>query len=76
MHQLSTVVWIRNDFFSDLVRVPTFQLLSDPDPFTDPKGIFFSNILNINFTFVFPSCDCVRLFLREIIFLTKKNLYF
>ncbi len=36
-----TVLWIRNDFL-------------DPDPVSDPTRIF-SNILNINFTFVFPT---------------------
>jgi hypothetical protein len=54
---------------------PTFQLVSVlyPDP----------NIPNINFTFVFPSCKCVRLhfmtrykLFRELFFLIERNLYF
>ncbi len=41
---------------------PTFQLVSDPDPdpVSDPTYIF-SNILYINFTFVFLPSKCVRL---------------
>jgi hypothetical protein len=42
-----------------------FQLVSDPDSISDPT-LIFSNILNINFTFVFPCRKCVRL---HIIFL-------
>ncbi len=42
----------------------TFQLVSDfypdPEPASDPTWSF-SNILKINFTFVFPSWKCVRL---------------
>jgi hypothetical protein len=35
---------------------------------------FFSNILDINFTFVFPSCTCVRLhIMRRYKHLGKKN---
>ncbi len=33
---------------------PTFQMVSDPTS-------SFSSVFNINFTFVFPSCNCVRL---------------
>jgi hypothetical protein len=45
-------------FFSDpyLDPDPTFQLVSDPSP--DPNE-FFSNILNIIFSFAFPSSKCV-----------------
>jgi hypothetical protein len=32
----------------------------DPDPVSDPSWIF-SNIVNINFIFVFPFCKCVRI---------------
>lgn len=32
----------------------------DPDPVSDPT-LIFSNILDINFTFVFLPCKCVRL---------------
>jgi hypothetical protein len=32
----------------------------DPDPTFQLVSINFSNILNINFTFVFPACKCVR----------------
>jgi hypothetical protein len=35
---LSTVFWIRNVFFSG--QDPALQLVSDPDPFTDPAGFF------------------------------------
>ncbi len=70
-------------FFSD--PNPTFQMVSDPyldpDPVSDPT-LFFSNILNINFTFVFPSCKCVRLhimtrykLLRKLFYI-KRNIYF
>jgi hypothetical protein len=38
---------------------PTFHSDPDPDPVSDTT-IIFSNILNINFTFVFPSYKCVR----------------
>jgi hypothetical protein len=42
----------------------TFQLVSDPDLVSDPT---FSNILNINFTFVFLSCTvCVLGCIRDI----------
>jgi hypothetical protein len=37
----------------------TFQLVSDLDPVSDPTCIF-SNILNLNFNFVFPSSRCGR----------------
>ncbi len=40
--------------FSDPDLDPTSQLVSDPT-------LIFSNILNINFTFVFPSPKSVRL---------------
>ncbi len=40
--------------FSDLDPYPTFQLVLDPT-------YMFSNILDINFTFVFLPCKCVRL---------------
>jgi hypothetical protein len=46
--------------FSDPALDPTFQLVSDTDPVTDPHN-FFSNIHDINFTFVFLHCKCVRL---------------
>ncbi len=39
----------------------TFQLVSNPYP--DPVMIlhhFFSNILDIIYSFVFPACKCVR----------------
>ncbi len=36
---------------------PTFQLI--PDHVSDPT--FFSNIIDINFTFVFLPCKCARL---------------
>ena len=63
---------------------PAFQLVSDPDPFSDTTWIF-SNILDINFTFVFLPCKCVRLLImtryklfRGIFFDKKdsRNLYF
>jgi hypothetical protein len=50
---LKAVLWIRNDFFS-----------GSGSDFSDGFGsymIFFSSILNINFTFVSPSFQCVRL---------------
>jgi hypothetical protein len=51
------VLWIRNDFF--FIRIsgldPTFQIAQDPG-FVSYMN--FSNIFNINFTFVFPSCSC------------------
>jgi hypothetical protein len=71
-------LWIRNDFFSDPDQDPTLKLVSGPT-----LHDFFSNILNINFTFVSPSCKCVRLHImtryklyRVNIYLTKRNLYF
>ncbi len=59
---LKPVLWMRNDFFSDPDPDHNFQLVSDfhPDPVSD-LTLIFSNILNLNFTFVFPSCKCVRL---------------
>jgi hypothetical protein len=57
LNMYTAVLWIPNDFWDP---APTFQLVSDPDNVPDPTWIF-SNILDINFTFVFPSCKCVRL---------------
>jgi hypothetical protein len=42
--------------FPDPDQNPTLKLVSDP-----AQHDFFSNFLNINFTFVFPSCKSVRL---------------
>jgi hypothetical protein len=56
-------------------------LVPDPDLVSDPKYIFY-DMLDINFTFVFPPFKCVWLLIIMIyklfrdIFLTKKNLYF
>ncbi len=44
------MLWIRNDIFRIDIRI-LIRILHE----------FFSNNLNINFTFVFPSCNCVRL---------------
>ncbi len=63
-------------FFSQLVSGPC----PDPDPVSDPPWIF-SNIRNINFTIVFPSCECVRLHIMtrrklfRLIFLIRRNLF-
>ncbi len=47
--------------------------------FRDPTWVF-SNILNINFTFIFPRCKCVRLHIMRyklfILFFIIRNLYF
>ncbi len=56
--------------FSDPGPDPNFHLVSDPDPVSDPTWIF-SNILNINFSYVFPSCKCVKLQLTSYSFLVK-----
>jgi hypothetical protein len=45
-------------FFSD--RDPTLMMVSKPDPVPHPTR-FFSNILDINFTFAFLRCKCIRL---------------
>jgi hypothetical protein len=54
---------------SDLDPDPTFQLFSDPypdpDPVSDPT-LIFSNILNINFTFVFLLFVCEIAYYDEI----------
>ncbi len=57
------------------------EIVEDLDPDSEPTRIF-SNVFNINFTFVFPSWKCVRLHIttryklfREF-FLKKRNLYF
>ncbi len=55
---LQSVLWIRNDF-SD--PEPTFLMVSGPDPFFGFYVNFFLIFFNINFTFVFPFCNCVRL---------------
>jgi hypothetical protein len=64
--------------FPDPDQNPILKLVSDP-----AQHDFFSSFLNINFTFVFPSCKSVRLHImtkyklfRVNIYLTKKNLYF
>ncbi len=61
--------WIWNDF--SRIRI-LFRILRD----------FFSNILNRNFAFVFPSCKCVRFHIvtryerfREFLFDKKKFLF-
>ncbi len=75
------VLWIRNAFCLD--PDPTCKLVSDsdPKPVSDPTRIF-SNILDIHFIFVFPSCNCVRLHImaryklfREIFFVKKEFLF-
>ncbi len=55
--------------FSDPGLDPTFQLFSDPTR-------IFSNILNINFTFVFPSLGCILCKLFREIFLTTNKFIF
>ncbi len=69
-----STAWTRNDFFSS-GSYRTFQLVSDPT-------WIFSNILNINFSFVFPFWECVRLHIitwyklfREIIFKKKEFVF-
>jgi hypothetical protein len=72
-------------FFSnpDPYPDPTFKLVSDPypDPVKDHAWIF-SNILNINFTSVFPSCKSVTLYIMtrywlfRAIFFIKRNYLF
>jgi hypothetical protein len=64
--EIYPVLWIQNDFPD-----PSFELVPDPDPVSGPPGIF-SNILNKNFTFAFPSCKCIWLHIsRDISFLRK-----
>ncbi len=55
------MLWIRNDFFGSVsVSGSYFSVGFRSDPVSVLIGIF-NNILNINFTFVFPSGKCVRL---------------
>ncbi len=42
------------------ILIPLFSWYTDPDPVSDPSWTF-SNILDINFTFVFLSCKFVKL---------------
>ncbi len=66
------VLWIRNDFF----RIRILLLVG-----FGSYRVFFSNILNINFTFVLPSCKCVKLHIMMIykffrgIFYEKKFIF-
>ncbi len=64
----ATGLWIRNDFFSDpdlsFLLVSDRDPTPDPDPVSNPK-LIFSIILDKHFTFVFPSCKCVRLLIMR-----------
>ncbi len=60
------MLWIRNEFFR--IRILLFSWFWIAILFRILHE-FFYNILNINFTLVFPSCKCGNIFI-------KRNLYF